>query len=423
MKKYVVALSLLIAASSTSSAQYSSHGSVGVSFGMFYSSLEPYGEWIALEGGVYAWRPMRVVAGWRPYTEGRWAWTDDGWYWVSDEPWGWAAYHYGRWYYDDFYGWIWIPGYDWAPAWVEWRYGGDYIGWAPLGPYAVFNVSLGLFYRTHWVTPHYYWSFIDCRYFGHHQMHRYIYRAANNMRYIGRTRTIGNVRYDGGRIVSRGPEPSYIERRGNVRVARAEIADVADRAQERVVRSGGGERIEVYRPKIEGREGAAERPGRVREADRSIGLDTREIDVRSRETDREKSVRRSDDVRVPPQQDRRIETQPEMKRESPVERRPEQVERKERSVERQNDGMRGQPGQQPHKEGQRAYERRERQVERKPESVDRTPTKRDDKPARQPEYKDSRRSPNPERTIRRSEPRKEKERESDSAPRRGGRER
>jgi hypothetical protein len=25
---------------------------------------------------------------------------------------------YGRWYFDSFYGWVWIPGRDWGPAWV-----------------------------------------------------------------------------------------------------------------------------------------------------------------------------------------------------------------------------------------------------------------------------------------------------------------
>jgi hypothetical protein len=416
MKKYAAVFCLLLTAFSTS---YADHGGVAVSFGVFYSSLSPHGEWIAIDGGVYAWRPMRLEVGWRPYTVGHWVWTDDGWYWVSDKPWGWATYHYGRWYYDDFYGWIWIPGYDWAPAWVEWRYGGDYIGWAPLGPYALFSVNLGLFYRTHWVTPYSYWSFIDCRYVTHPYMHRYIYRAANNTSYIGRTRTIGNVRYDGGRIVSRGPEPSYIERRGNVRISRAEVADV-DRPQERVVRSGNQERIEVYRPKIEAREGAAERPGRVREADRRVDLDAHAIDIRSRDANQEKSLRRSDDARVPPQLDRRIETKPETKPRAPVERKPEAVGRKQRTVERVPQAPR--PDQPIRNDERRGSERRERQVERKPQAVDQAPVNRSDAPARHQEYKDSRRSPNPERTMRRPEPRKE-ERKSDSEPRGEGRKR
>jgi hypothetical protein len=29
-------------------------------------------------------------------------------------------------------GWAWIPGLEWAPAWVTWRVDGTVVGWAPL---------------------------------------------------------------------------------------------------------------------------------------------------------------------------------------------------------------------------------------------------------------------------------------------------
>src|SRR5690606_38177529 len=32
------------------------------------------------------------------------------------------------------HGWVWVPGDEWAPAWVSWRESGDTIGWAPLPP-------------------------------------------------------------------------------------------------------------------------------------------------------------------------------------------------------------------------------------------------------------------------------------------------
>ena len=32
-----------------------------------------------------------------PTPIGRWDWTDDGWYWVSEDPWSCACYHYGSW--------------------------------------------------------------------------------------------------------------------------------------------------------------------------------------------------------------------------------------------------------------------------------------------------------------------------------------
>ncbi len=304
MKRTILVLISLLALQVLGSAPSHAHGSFGVSFNVFYDGLSPHGEWIGIGSGVYGWRPVGVAVGWRPYTVGRWCWTDDGWYWMSDEPWGWASYHYGRWTYDDFYGWIWIPGYDWAPAWVEWRYGPDYVGWAPLSPYAVFHVSWGIHYRTRWYTPHTWWNFVGCSNIASSNVHRYVYRNENNTRYIGVTRSGGSVRHQGGRIISRGPEREYIERRGNVRIEPVRIRDVDDKAIERVVRhEGGREQIEVYRPRIEERRNdnaEVDRPSRVRDSGgRQIDLDVRKTDVRAREVDRDegRDLRRADEYR------------------------------------------------------------------------------------------------------------------------------
>ena len=125
-----------------------------VSFATFELGLAPYGAWVTVPGYGTAWRP-RVAEGWRPYYYGRWEWTDEGWLWVSDEPWGWATYHYGRWSYEPASGWIWVPGYQWAPAWVTWRYSPDYIGWAPLAPgFSVFVTAYPVHYG--------WWSFVPC---------------------------------------------------------------------------------------------------------------------------------------------------------------------------------------------------------------------------------------------------------------------
>jgi hypothetical protein len=100
----------------------------------FYEPLAAHGSWIEIRGYGRCWRPVGVAVEWRPYTHGHWEWTDCGWYWVSDEPWGWACYHYGCWVYDPVYYWCWVPDVYWAPAWVTWRVGGGYCGWAPLPP-------------------------------------------------------------------------------------------------------------------------------------------------------------------------------------------------------------------------------------------------------------------------------------------------
>jgi hypothetical protein len=122
----------------------STRGDVAVSVGVqinavaeFHAPLAPHGVWVEVGSYGRCWRPAHVAVGWRPYCDGHWEWTDCGWYWVSDEPWAWACYHYGTWVYVSHEGWLWVPGIEWAPAWVYWRVGGGHIGWAPCAPHGV----------------------------------------------------------------------------------------------------------------------------------------------------------------------------------------------------------------------------------------------------------------------------------------------
>ena len=69
--------------------------------------MHPYG---------YVWTPRHMGYQWRPYSNGHWVMTDFGWTWVAYEPWGAIPFHYGRWGYDDYLGWYWVPGTTWGPA-------------------------------------------------------------------------------------------------------------------------------------------------------------------------------------------------------------------------------------------------------------------------------------------------------------------
>lgn len=101
----------------------------------FRTALEPHGRWQRHGRWGDVWIPSKRDRDWRPYTVGRWTFTDQwGWYWVSDEDFGWVTYHYGRWVRTPEYGWVWIPGETWGPAWVQWRRGDRHAGWAPLPP-------------------------------------------------------------------------------------------------------------------------------------------------------------------------------------------------------------------------------------------------------------------------------------------------
>ncbi len=124
------------------------------SYDEFYDELSPYGDWMDYPSYGRVWRP-RVEPDFQPYgTNGRWEMTEYGNTWVSDYPWGWAPFHYGRWTFDSYYGWIWIPGNEWGPAWVTWRSGGGYYGWAPLGP------GMGLDINININIPYNYWVFV-----------------------------------------------------------------------------------------------------------------------------------------------------------------------------------------------------------------------------------------------------------------------
>lgn len=99
------------------------------------SSMRGHGSWVHVSGSRRAWRPT-VDAAWRPYREGFWRYTPGGYTWVSTEPWGWVPYHYGTWDYVPGHGWVWFPDRGFAPAWVYWYWGPDYVGWCPTGYYS-----------------------------------------------------------------------------------------------------------------------------------------------------------------------------------------------------------------------------------------------------------------------------------------------
>jgi hypothetical protein len=101
---------------------------------VFEQELSPYGRWVDMPEHGRVWIPGGVGPDWQPYADGRWVNTGWGWSFAAPVPWGWAAYHYGRWGWRGGFGWFWVPGYVWGPAWVSWRWMNGYACWSPLGP-------------------------------------------------------------------------------------------------------------------------------------------------------------------------------------------------------------------------------------------------------------------------------------------------
>jgi hypothetical protein len=187
-----------------------------VSYQTFYDQLSPYGQWVEDPEYGYVWMP-EVTADFKPYaTNGHWIYTDEGWTWDSGYPWGWAAFHYGRWFFKDGYGWMWIPGNEWAPAWVSWRNSDDYYGWAPLGP----SVSLSVAYDGGYNPPAHYWCFVPHQYVSSPQVSNYYVRETNNVTIINRTTIINTTVINNTAVNNRarngrfgyGPDPNEVGR-------------------------------------------------------------------------------------------------------------------------------------------------------------------------------------------------------------------
>lgn len=205
---------------------------VTIGFGDFYSGLSSSGRWIDNPNYGQCWTPNGVDASWRPYSNGRWVDSNDGWVWVSNESWGLQTYHYGRWIYTD-NGWCWIPGSVWAPAWVNWYVGPSYIGWSPCGPQG---------YAT--LQPQY-CNFVPCASFLSVNVGQSFVPYARNASIIGSTNYLNNLNMSGSRVINRGPSVSLIQGATHHAVPRYNLLDSKANANRL-----NGNNLYVYRPVV-----------------------------------------------------------------------------------------------------------------------------------------------------------------------------
>jgi hypothetical protein len=231
-----------------------------VSYQSFYDDLAPYGSWINYPGYGYVWMP-NAGPDFVPYnTNGNWIYTEAGWTWASNYNWGWAPFHYGRWFYEGGYGWMWVPGNEWAPAWVSWRGDNDYYGWAPLGPNVSIDVALGSYN-----PPMNYWNFVPRRYMGNPQWHNYYVDRSRNVTIINNTTIINNYSGTNRARYAYAPGPDPVEVR---RVSGANIQPVRIREANTPGSRVNGNQFDIYRPRIDAtpsnRNNAAARPAPAR---------------------------------------------------------------------------------------------------------------------------------------------------------------
>lgn len=216
----------------------------------FHSALLPYGEWFKNPQYGWSWAPYNVSIDWRPYTQGRWLYTDYGWMWDSYWPWGWACFHYGRWYPDDSRGWSWCPDTLWAPAWCAWRMGDDWIAWAALPPEALWiegqGLSFGEFAAANNIAQKT-WCFVEKDKFLSSDVFNQVQTAAQNPTLFYQTSFVGaNLQMTGRRLVNEVPSYTQIQTLVGHPVDRLMIRD-ADSGMNAGVRDN---EVWVYRLRI-----------------------------------------------------------------------------------------------------------------------------------------------------------------------------
>jgi len=229
----------------------------------FYDALSPYGTWANLEGYGPCWQPTVVVLNpaWQPYYNcGRWVWTDCGWYWLSDYSWGWAPFHYGRWFCHGRLGWCWAPDQVWGPSWVCWRHTAGYCGWAPLPPATSFTAGVGVTFHgarvkhgeDYGLGPDHY-RFVAWSHFGDHNFHHERMPRELHERLFHDSVASTAIRGEGQKVVNDGLPPERVAAATHAPVRTMELRQ----APGRVRPVGRAERIDpaartltIYRPKL-----------------------------------------------------------------------------------------------------------------------------------------------------------------------------
>jgi hypothetical protein len=255
------------------------------SYGVFYEKLEPHGSWRETSNYGYVWQPHEAEEsrGWRPYTEGRWAYSDAGWTWISDEPFGWATYHYGRWVRLQRLGWVWVPGNEWAPAWVSWRTSKDYVGWAPLPPEARFDRRHGI---HNWADNYYdigpdQYAFVRGEEFGSQHVRRSLVPAEQNVTIVLETTIVTNIIFSNTTVINQGPNYDEIRARSREPMERYHLrrhSEWRDDPRSAMIR---GDEIEIAAPELRNVAGF-HRPRSIKERVSDVTIDNGWTNVRDR---------------------------------------------------------------------------------------------------------------------------------------------
>jgi hypothetical protein len=272
-----------------------------------YEDLAPYGSWVEVASYGSVWCP-EVSSTWEPYTVGYWVYTDDGWFWVSEDPWGSLPYHYGRWAYDTDYGWVWVPGDNWAPAWVAWRYGAGWVGWAPLPPDVSWQPQVGLDLAGYDLDQHIdRWYFTKAQDFGTSRVRVHVEPSDSKQALVKRTRDVTQYA-PGPRPIEVGMRPDLLQKIGDAKIERYQIVDSSTPGPKTGIAIHGMQ-AEVYRPHVDLKSVVRERPSvappqeQPKIAPRSVERTDREPEAESQVVASQPAAQQQPEVKKPDQRE------------------------------------------------------------------------------------------------------------------------
>ena len=222
---------------------YASGGSVTVSIGSFDQPLSPLGSWVLIYER-YVWVP-RVAANWRPYTDGRWAYTrTQGWMWMSNEPFGGNVLLRPMGLFPDSR--LVLGAWNAAGAGVG-RLAAvrrlSRLGSAPPDPKDSFGISVDISFGN---IPNYYWQAVPARDFQAPNLATVVIGDNNQVtNIVNQTQSIGNVTIVNNVVVNSVVNVNFVEEKTQQKVAAYNVALSPDASKSGKVE---GDTIDVFHP-------------------------------------------------------------------------------------------------------------------------------------------------------------------------------
>ena len=161
-----------------------------------------------------------------------------------------------------------MPGTTWGPAWVAFRYGDPWVGWAPLppGPGWRFDAAPDLTSLNATVSlGSFVWTFVSLQHFAAPDMRSRVLVNAYNPYLVQHTQWSTRYATVGGGYVNQSIDLAEVERARGARLPRRHLREAPD-----LVHGAGarveGEAVVVYRPRFAPRAPAQPPPTRARGA-------------------------------------------------------------------------------------------------------------------------------------------------------------